>query len=642
MSSKSFSLFSMRKRIWVLILTIFLIFLVLFVRLFWVGVISSENLQKRASDQWTRSLPIVAERGEVCDTNGNSLAVSKTTYNLYTRAKEIKEPVETATKLATALNINFSSVYEKVCDRSASEILISTKVAPETAIGIYKLQLKGVYLTENAIRYYPGGDLLTQVLGFTTSDGQGQAGIETYFEKTLKGQNGWLMVQSDLTGVTLNGSLDSYVSPVAGNNIELTIDVNLQRIVEKICEKIMVEQKAKGVNAILMKSKTGEILSMTSKPSFDLNNIPRDNVALLMDMVKNKNVVDVYEPGSTFKIITMAIALETGVAKLSDTFNCSGSCVVAGEKIKCWKSIGHGHQTLAEGLANSCNCVFTALAQRIGLETFYDYLKRFGYGSPTGITISGESGGIMMNPKNVKVVDLARMGFGQAVAVTALQQIVGVSTAVNGGNLVMPYFVKKTTDSSGRVLEEHKTEIKRQVISQETSKIINDMLNLTVSKQTGEYTFVTGYAVGGKTGTTQKYVDGVIKNSYISSFVGTYPVNNPEYTLLIAVDEPNAGAYYGSIVASPYAKEIFSALFEYYNIPPEAPEMLESLPKQLEMPNLVGLTLTKALEELQKLGVAYEIVGDGSKVVSQFPYAGVKIYETDTIQIELGYSINNE
>ena len=626
----------MRKRVLVLVVLIFFVFAVLFVRLFWVGVVNGEALQNRAEDQWTRSLPIVAQRGAVYDTNGNALALSKTTYNLYTRAKEIKEPVETATKLAAALDVKFSTIFEKVCDRSASEILISTKVDTEVAVQIYKKQLSGVYLTENSIRYYPNGDLLTQVLGFTTSDGQGQAGLEVYFDDTLKGKNGWLMVQSDLTGVSLNGAIDSYVSPTSGENIELTIDVNLQKTVESICEKIMIEQKAKGVNAILMKSKTGEILSMTSKPSFDLNNIPRDNVSVLMETVKNKNVVDVYEPGSTFKIITMAIALETGVAKLTDTFNCSGSCVVAGEKIKCWKSIGHGHQTLAEGLANSCNCVFTALAQRIGLQTFYDYLKKFGYGAATGITISGESGGIMMNPSSVKTVDLARMGFGQAVAVTALQQIVGVSAAVNGGNLVMPYLIKKTTDTNGKVIEEHKSEIKRQVISAETSKIINDMLNLTVSKQTGEYTFVTGYAVGGKTGTTQKYVDGVIKNSYISSFVGTYPVNDPEYTLLIAVDEPNAGAYYGSIVASPYAKEIFSSLFEYYNIPPEAPEMIEKGEKELEMPNLVGLTLTKAIEELQKLGVAYEIVGDGGKIKSQFPYAGIKIYATDTVQITLG------
>ena len=636
MSSKSFSLYTMRRRIVVLMVLIFFVFAVLFVRLFWVGVINSEKLQNRAEDQWTRSLPIVAQRGEIIDTNGNSLAVSKTTYNLYTRAKEIKDPVETATILSSVLDIKFSSLFEKVCDRGASEILISNKVDTQTAVEVYKKQLSGVYLTENSMRYYPNGDLLTQVLGFTTSDGQGQAGIEAYYDDTLKGKNGWLMVQSDLTGVSINGSLNSFVDSVSGNNIELTIDVNLQRVVESICEKIMVEQKAKGVNAILMKSKTGEILAMTSKPSFDLNNIPRDNVALLMDTVKNKNVVDVYEPGSTFKIITMAIALETGVAKLTDTFNCSGSCVVAGEKIKCWKSIGHGHQTLAEGLANSCNCVFTALAQRIGLETFYKYLKQFGYGAKTNIGISGESGGIMMNASSVKTVDLARMGFGQAVAVTALQQIVGVSTAVNGGNLVQPYLIKKITSKNGKVLEENSPLIKRQVISEETSKIINDMLDLTVSKQTGKFTFVTGYAVGGKTGTTQKYVDGVIKNSYISSFVGTYPVNNPEYTLLIAVDEPNAGAYYGSIVASPYAKEIFSSLFEYYNIPPDDPKMLENKPQQLEMPNLVGQTLTKALETLQKLGVAYEIAGDGAKIQSQFPYAGVKIYATDTVQIGLG------
>lgn len=634
MTSKGFGLYGLQKRLTVLLVVIVVVFVALVARLFWVGVVSSEDLQKKAEDQWTRSLPIVANRGKILDTNGAELAVSTTTYNIFTRAREIKTPVDTANVLAQILNDKFSTILDKVCDKSASEILVATKIDTQTAIKIYQKQLDGVYVTENSTRLYPNGDALTQVLGFTTSDGQGQAGLEAQFDDILKGKNGYLLVQSDLTGVSLPNSLDTFIPATSGTDIQLTIDLNLQKFVEKTCEKIMVEQKAKGVNAILMKSKTGEILAMTSKPSFDLNNIPRDDVAWLMETVKNKNVVDVYEPGSTFKIITMAIALETGVAKLTDTFNCSGSCIVAGEKIKCWKSIGHGHQTLAEGLANSCNCVFTALAQRIGLEKFYDYLKKFGYGSPTNIDILGESGGILMNPSTVKTVDLARMGFGQAVAVTTLQQIVGVSCAVNGGNLVLPYLIKQTTSPSGKILPTSPV-VKRQVISAETSQIINEMLDLTVSKQTGKFSFVSGYAVGGKTGTTQKYVDGVIKNSYISSFVGTYPVSDPEFTLLLAVDEPNAGAYYGSIVASPYAKEIFSKIFEYYSISPDDPNY-QPLQKPCQMPNLIGSNLIDALNTLRELEIAYEIAGDGDKIVSQYPVASVNLFVGDVVQITLG------
>lgn len=605
-------------------------------RLFLVQVINSETLQNKAEDQWTRSLPIVAERGKITDTNGASLAVSYTTYNIYTRAKEIKNPVDTANILSTTLNIKFAGVFDKISDRGSSEILIASKVDTETAILIYKKQLKGVYITENSSRSYPYGNLLTQVLGFTTSDNQGQAGIEGYFDSILSGENGFVMVQSDLTGVSIENSLDTYIDATSGNNIQLTIDVNLQLSVERVLEQIMTEQKAKSASAILMNAKTGEILSMSTKPSFDLNNVPRDDVSALMSTVKNQTVVDVYEPGSTFKIITMSIALETGSAKLTDTFYCPGYCIVDGEKIKCWKSIGHGSQTLAEGLANSCNCVFTTLAQWIGLDSFYEYLDKFGFGSITGIDIGGESGGIIMDKISVKIVDLARMGFGQAVAVTPLQQITAVACAVNGGYLLTPYIVEKTTDSEGNVITQNTKTVVSQVISSETSKIINDMLDLTVSKQTGKYSFVAGYAVGGKTGTTQKYENGAIaQGKYVSSFIGTYPVDDPEYVLLITVDEPGAGAYYGSIVVSPYAKMIFSDLFDYYNIPPDDPTMAEKETATVIMPDLVGLSITQAVKKLAELNIDYEIDGSGEFVTAQIPSSTVTIYATDTVLISV-------
>ena len=637
MSSRGETLYSLRRRVTALLIVLGVVVFALFVRLFYIQVASSSHLQNLAEDQWTRSLPIYAERGDILDTNGAILAKSTATYNLYSRAREIKNPSQTAEVLAEILDIKFSKIIEKVSDKSVSELLIATEIDTKTAVKITQKNLSGIYLTENSKRLYPQGDLLTQVLGFTTSDGQGQAGLELYYDDILKGKNGYALVQSDLTGTTLENSLDVFVAATKGASIELTIDFNLQRIVETQLKKIMIEQKAKSASGILMNAKTGEILAMSTKPSFDLNNVPRDDVANLMATVKNQMVVDVYEPGSTFKIITMAIALETGVAHLNDRFFCPGYATIDGEKIKCWKSIGHGSQSLAEGLANSCNCVFTALAQRIGLETFYKYLKKFGYGEPTGISISGESSGILMNPQNVKVVDLARMGFGQAVAVTPIQQIVGVACAVNGGNLLSPYLVKKITSESGEVILENTSQTKRQVVSPETSQTLCEMLDLTVSMQTGKFTFVPGYAVGGKTGTTQKYENGgVSHNKYISSFVGTYPVNDPEYILLISVDEPMAGAYYGSIVASPYAKVIFSEMFDLFGILPDDEKALQNAPKTLEMPALMGMPLAKAIGVLNDLGIAFEIDGDGASVATQFPAPSVEIFETDTVVIGLG------
>ena len=609
----------------------------LVMRLFFIQVVNGGHLQQLAEDQWTRSLPIYAQRGEILDCNGAKLAISESTYNLYTRGREIKNPSAVAETLSGILNTKFGALINKVSNKGVSEVLIATNVNQEQAVAITKKMISGVYLTENCARHYPFGNLLTQVLGFTTSDNQGQAGLELFYDEKLKGKNGWALVQSDLTGTTLENTLDTFIPATVGNSLALTINVALQQIVEKQLEKIMVEQKAKSASGILMNAKTGEILAMSTKPSFDLNNVPRDDVEMLMATVKNQMVVDVYEPGSTFKIITMAIALETGVAKLSDHFFCPGYAIVDGEKIKCWKSIGHGSQTLAEGLANSCNCVFTALAQRIGLDTFYDYLARFGYGAPTGIEIAGESCGILMNKSAVKIVDLARMGFGQAVAVTPIQQIVGVAAAVNGGNLVKPYLVKNITSTNGEVVLENAAQVRRQVVSANTSKILCDMLDLTVSMQTGKFTFVPGYAVGGKTGTTQKYENGgVSHNKYISSFVGTYPVNDPEYILLISVDEPMAGAYYGSIVASPYAKVIFSEMFDLFGILPDDEKALQNAPKTLEMPALLGMPLAKAIGVLNEMGIAFEIDGDGANVTTQFPAPSIEIFETDTVLIGLG------
>ena len=505
------------------------------------------------------------------------------------------------------------------------------QVEKEDAIKIYNKKLAGVYLAESVSRYYPYGDLLTQLIGFTTIDNQGQAGLEAYYDEILKGVEGYSLVQSDLQGKKIYNSLNSYVPSTPGYNIETTIDVNIQLVVERTLSKLLEEQRAKSASCIVMDPRTGEILAISSKPSFDLNDVPRDDPASLMEMMKMKQIVDVYEPGSTFKILTMASVLDAGVAHLSDHFYCPGYNIVDGQKIKCWKSVGHGSEDLTDGLCNSCNTVFTTLALRMGLDRMYEYFEKFGLGQKSGIDFYGESAGIIMNKENVQNVDLARMGFGQAIAVTPIQLISAISACVNGGTLYEPYMVKKIYNDEGIVLEENKPTAVRQVISKEVSDIINDMLEETVSKA-GKYTFIEGYEVAGKTGTTQKYADGKIAGTYISSFIGTYPASSPEYIVLIVVDEPGTGAYYGSVVASPYAKEILSAIFELKNIEPDRPNYVK-LERNIEMPNIVGESLTNACIKLKNLGLNYEIQGGGAVVTQQLPPAGTMLYSGQSVYI---------
>ena len=579
----------------------------------------------KATEQWTRDLPVSAERGTIKDRNGAALAISYTTYDIYVRGREVKDVNNTSKVLSDTLGLDYMKTFEKVSNVNISEVLIKMQVEKETAIKIYNSGLSGVYLSESNSRYYPYGNLMTQLIGFTTIDNVGQAGLEAYYNDILKGVPGYSLVQSDLQGKQIYNSLTSYVPSVAGFNIEMTIDVNIQLAVERTLEKLMIEQKAKDATAIVMDPNTGEILALSSKPSFDLNDVPRDDVTSLMEMMKNQAIVSVYEPGSTFKILTMASAISAGVAHLTDHFYCPGYNIVDGQKIKCWKSVGHGSEDLTDGLCNSCNTVFTTLALRMGLDRMYEYFEKFGLGKKTGIDFLGESGGIIMNKDNVQNVDLARMGFGQAIAVTPLQLITAIAACVNGGKLLKPYMVTKTYSDDGLILEENSPTVIDQVISKEVSDIINDMLEETVSKA-GKYTFLEGYEIGGKTGTTQKYEDGKIAGTYVSSFIGTYPASNPEYIVLIVVDEPGTGAYYGSVVASPYAKEIFADIIQQKNIQPDDPKYVP-LERNIEMPNLVGKSLTDACVELKKLGLNFEIQGDGGFIIEQLPPPKTLLYK---------------
>ena len=611
-----FTLFSFRKRILALFLAISFIFCALAIRLFVLQIINGKELQIKATDQWTRDLKIVASRGNIYDRTGATLAVSYTTYNVFVRAREVKSATTVATHLSSILSLDFDDVYQKVKKNNVSEVLIKLGIDSDLAEKIYQLSLPGVYLAENVSRYYPNGNLASQLIGFTSIDNVGQTGVEAYYNELLKGIDGYSYVQSDLQGKEIGGSLRYYIASEPGEDLTLSIDSKMQIILENALSSIMTEQKAKNASGMILEVGTGQVLAISSKPSFDLNEIPRDNLEELFDQSKMKLVTDIYEPGSTFKILTVAAALEEGLTSLDDTFYCPGYRIIDGVKIKCWKTIGHGNQTLMEAFSNSCNCCFMDLALRLGVDKFYSYMEKFGIGQKTGVDIAGESSGMLMAKTSVKNVDLARMGFGHAIAMTPMQLMTAVVSII-GGEKITPSIIYGKTNTQGAILKS------------DTTSIVNQLLEFAENK-TEKYTFVEGYNVGGKTGTAQKYKEtgGIDQGKYISSFIGTYPADNPKYALFIMVDEPGAGVYYGSLVAAPYGKIVFENLFEYLGEEKQDPSVVV---EKVSMPNLVGMSLADALISLKSLGLYCEIEGEGGEIIEQLPPEGVQINKGSTI-----------
>ena len=473
-------------------------------------------------------------------------------------------------------------------------------------------------------------------MGYTTIDNIGQSGLELYYDKFLKGVNGYSEVQSDIKGTELYNTLDSYIPSIAGNNLTLTIDYRIQMLCEEATKKIMQVEKPKSAQIIVMEPNTGKIVACSSKPSFDLNNPPRDNIDDLLASSKNLAIVDVYEPGSTFKVLTTATALEEGATSLNDRFYDPGYRIIDGEKIKCWRLHGHGSQTMVDGLNNSCNSVFVDLALRLGKDKMYEYFEKYGFGNLTNVDFAGESSGIIMDYDTSKKVDLARMGFGQAIAVTPLQLIRAICSVVNGGMLYQPYFVEKISSSTGSYEKEFSPVAVRRVVSEDTSEKIRYMLEQVIEKANAIESFIPGYRVGGKTGTSQKY-DGnsIASGKFVSSFVGSFPADNPEYVILVVVDEPSSGNYYGSIVATPYAKMVLEGIIDYKNIQPskDLASDLQKLEKNITMPNLVGMSLSKAVATVTNLGLQYELDGEGGMVTNQYPAPDTKVYKNGIVVI---------
>lgn len=625
---KFYNLFSLQKRLFAVILGVIVLAVSLVARLFYLQVIDGKTLQIRATSQWLRDLPIASKRGEIYDTNGVVLATTVTTYDVYVRARNVDDASEVADFLSKLLGLDYEKVYVKVTNKLISESLIKMQVSDADAQVIIQKNLKGIYLSQNVGRYYPFSDLLTQVLGYCSIDNSGQTGIENYYNTYLKGVDGQSMVQANAQGIEIEDSLKYYLPSIAGENLTLTIDVGMQSILEEALTNAYYKHEASGAWGIIYDAETGGILAMSNLPSFDLNNVPRNDLETLNGLSKNSCVVDVYEPGSTFKIITLLASLNEGLTSEGERFYCSGSCSVDGQKIKCWKTTGHGSQTLVEGFKNSCNCVFVNLAMRLGVERLYKYINLLGIGQKTGVDIKGESSGIIIKEESVKNVDLARIGFGQSVAVTPLQMVRMIAGATTG-KLTSPHLLK-SVDANGKTNYEYSSTYKTLSIKKETLTSLGGMLFNNINTD-NKCSFVAGYKVGGKTGTAQKFKNGAIaQGKYVSSFFGVYPSNNPKYVLLVCIDEPTKDGYYGGVVAKPVGQEIFSSIMKLKNIAPDS-ELDLTLSPNVVMPDLVGLSVAEALSSLINLNLTVNLDGEDGYIINQIPVASTLLFEGEEV-----------
>lgn len=628
-----YNLSNLQKRFVAIIVIICTLFVALLGRVFYLQLIKNQHLQLLAAEQWLRDLPLSSKRGEIYDQNGVSLATTITTYDIYVRARNVKQPDALARELSTLLSTDYNKMYDKVTNTKQSEVLIKMQVDEDIALKLAKIN--GVYLSQNVARVYPYSNLMTQILGYCTIDNAGQAGLESYYNKYLRGVDGKALTQTNAQGKEIENSLTYYIPSVPGADLHTTIDVQMQSILEQEMQSAMETHKAKGVSGIILNAQNGGIKAMSCLPSFDLNDVPRDNLVELQALSKNSAVVDVYEPGSTFKLITLAAALNEGLTNINEHFYCGGRTTVDGETIKCWRSVGHGSLTLLEAFKNSCNCVFVNLALRVGLDKFYQYLEYFGIGTKTGVDIASESSGIVMAKETVRTVDLARIGFGHAVAVTQLQ-MANVYAKITTGNNITPHLIDYISTEDNKVIYKHNSSKSKINLKADTIKTIDMMLSNNVNEP-NKFTLVPGYNVGGKTGTAQKYDENgkIASGKYISSFIGSFPADNPQYILIVCVNEPSAGAYYGGVVAKPIGATVFQRIFETKSISPTDQTQLNNKPT-IAMPNVVGMKLADACAKLTQLGLNSFVEGEGEFVLIQLPPENTMLFLGEIVYLITG------
>ncbi len=600
-------------------------------------------MQQKAVEQQTRDSLVASHRGAIYDRNKKKLAQSSTAQTITANPNEIqkskKDPLEIAAKLAPVLELDVNEVAEKLAKKT-NHVTLKRRVEDDVANAVRALDLTGVYLQEDAKRYYPYGNFASHILGFVGDDNQGLGGIESLYDNTLTGNPGRVIALKNALDSDMPYKEEKHIDPENGTNVVLTIDEVIQHFAEKHLEDAYYEEKVlAGASAIVTDVDTGEVLAMVTKDDFDLNNpfalpdeveaqvsaIKNDEERLtarniaLQKMWRNKAVVDSYEPGSCFKIFTACMALEEGIMNLDSTFFCSGTKKVENRTIGCSHREGHGSQNFTQAMMNSCNPAFIDIGLAVGKEKFKEYYKAFGFMDTTGFDLPGEASGIFYSDANYNTVELATASFGQGPVVTPLQVISAVGAVANGGKLMKPYLVKELIDDDGNVVKKTEPTVVRQVISQKTSEQMCAILEAAVSQGTGQNAYIKGYRVAGKTGTSEKVPRG--NGKYVSSFIAFAPADDPKIACLVVLDEPSNGEYYGGAIAAPVVAKILEDTLRYLGIEPQYTEE-EKQTLDVFVPDVKGLSTNNAIKNLKSQNLTYRVIGEGETVRRQMPNAG--------------------
>ena len=560
-----------RKKVMIVFVAVFFIMMFLIGRLVYLMIFCSEYYGNKAENLHERERDIKAARGKLLDANGTVLATNKSVCTISVIHNQIEEPEKVIEMLVRELGIPEETARKRV-EKVSSIERVKTNVAKETGDAIRAYGLSGVKVDEDYKRYYPYGTLASKVLGFTGADNQGILGLEVKYDEYLQGTNGKILTLTDARGIEIENAGESRLEPVNGYDLCLSLDYNIQMYCEQAAKKVCTKKSADSVSVIVMNPQNGELMAMVNYPEFDLNDpftlaggtgeavSAEEKQNLLNKMWRNQCISDTYEPGSTFKIITAAAALEEGVVKLDDAFFCPGYKIVEDRRIRCARTTGHGAETFETGIMNSCNPVFMELGERLGAENFVGYFKQFGLLSKTNIDLPGEAGTIMHKTENIGPVELATISFGQSFQITPIQLVTTVSSIINGGTRVTPHFGVSVQDADGNTVKTFSYETHENICTAETSETMRYLLEKVVSEGTGKNAKIEGFSIGGKTATSQTLPRS--DHKYISSFLGFAPADDPQVLVLVVINNPQ-GIYYGGTIAAPVAKEIFENILPY-------------------------------------------------------------------------------
>lgn len=628
-----------------------LVFLILVIKLFSLQILRHDELEAKALDQQTRSTEVAATRGTIYDRNGNIMAISATAETVFLSPLEMDRALSdkdnpvawtkdsVAQKLSEILEINKEGILKKM-ERTDSQyevlkLRVEENVADQIRTFINDEGVVGVYMVTDAKRYYPYATLASQIIGFVGTDNYGLYGLEARYNDVLDGETGLVVSTKDPTGSDMLYGYEQYYKAQNGSDIVLTLDATVQYYVEKALSEMVTSTEAQGATGIVMDVETGAVLAMASSPTYDLNDPSAVYESRLASLVKdgqldladaqlrqwrNRAINDTYEPGSTFKVLTLAAALEEGVIDENTTFDCTGSIHVLDATIHCSNRAGHGHQTLEQTAGNSCNPAFITYGLRLGTEKFYRYMKDFGLVNGSGIDLEGEALGIFAPQETASELDLACYAFGQNFNTTPVALISAQAACINGGYLHTPYVVERVVDSEGNVLSSHDSTPVRQVVSEETSAIVRRCLEYVVSSGTGRNGQVHGYRIGGKTGTADKGNTGEV----VLSFMCFAPADDPKYIMLLTLDSPTGEGRGGGGTVAPYASRIMGEILPYLGVEPSysAEELLGS---DTTVNYVIGMTVADAEEKLKSKGFSVKVVGDGDTVTDQTPEGGTVI-----------------